>query len=285
MSIKTSTDPCLLELFDDNPDHGIQDSSESASEVGIDRLVGGLLGFSKPDRFQFLLSQMQQGNPLLTAEDLAKIDGFKRTLSDSPWVPVKDATPGHQAYTYFRDDSPFILTKDVCIVEASMREVSELIDCISTDEVNRVYKMLDPNFLHGEISFRRDSVHCLEYARYRIPLCSPREFVVHSVTALLDELTHVYVCWSVKDPAYPEPSWATPLSSVIRGELLESGILVEELPGGNTCRYTYFMHCDPKGWIPKSIYNRAAADGVDTAKVREIFAKKRKAEGRRRRDA
>lgn len=86
------------------------------------------------------------------------------------------------------------------------------------------------------------------------PLFRNREFIVYERRETMEDGTLVVAVASL--PKEIAAGLEPKQNNAIRGLLLQSGWVVEQLEGDDSCMVTYVVQLDPAGWLPKCFVNR-----------------------------
>lgn len=117
-------------------------------------------------------------------------------------------------------------------------------------------KLIDPMCLMTKDVHIFDDFHRVLTATFKMPWpVYPRDFVWYNVDYVLADGTYVTTGKSCTHKDAPE------VSGNVRGEIRATGYVVQAIPGKpDMCHMTYVVQVDPKGWLPTTVVNYAAAE-------------------------
>ncbi|EOY26444.1 hypothetical protein QUC31_012061 [Theobroma cacao] len=98
------------------------------------------------------------------------------------------------------------------------------------------------------------SIIRLSFGEKSKPLFRKREFIVYERRETMEDGTLVVAVASL--PKEIAAGLHPKQNDAIRGLLLQSGWVVEQLEDINSCIVTYVVQLDPAGWLPKCFVNR-----------------------------
>jgi len=165
------------------------------------------------------------------------------TLATTDWEEVKNKE-GIRVFTKETADSPILIAKGICIIEAGTEAVLTVLDD------NSSHPRWVPFLLESKRLQALSRTERLEYNLFRAPWpASNRDFVYRAkATPDQDNKVIIFSMRSESTPLMPEQEGA------VRGLLLESTFTLTALSPTQT-QVELRFHADPNGWIPNWITN------------------------------
>ncbi|KAG6543306.1 hypothetical protein Mapa_015220 [Marchantia paleacea] len=149
-----------------------------------------------------------------------------------------------------RSQGPVMLVRGRSFVDVPPSQIRSLASAIETA------KQWDPYFVEGQ--YLRSVQENLDLLRLVFsggagPLFRNREFIVYERRETMDDGTQVIAVASLPRELaagiYPEES------KLVRGLLMQSGWVIEQVEQSDACIVTYVAQVDPAGWLPKWLVN------------------------------
>jgi len=151
------------------------------------------------------------------------------------------------------ENSPFVLVKGECVVEATVEQVFAFVRNFDN------MKKMDDMYITGSTLEQFSPNDAILYAQFQLPtiFISNRDFVFQGCDHF-QENPKLAVCVSASadsENAPPVPS------GFVRGHIEASGFVIKEVEGDtNKSHVSYIVHVDPKGWLPAWAVNLSAVD-------------------------
>eukprot|EP00742_Colponemidia_sp_Colp-10_P000318 GILJ01000355.1.p1 GENE.GILJ01000355.1~~GILJ01000355.1.p1 ORF type:complete len:209 (-),score=28.67 GILJ01000355.1:121-747(-) len=177
------------------------------------------------------------------------------------WAFIKHVS-GTDVFLKRVETSPIVVVRGEAEVEASAQDVMDfLFDADNFTTIDTMATSIRTVHDHG-------NRHRVLYASFKLPWpLWGRDFVWDDRNFMKDGVGFAGG-QSVSHHDAPE------VDGLVRGEILTSGYMAVPVTD-HTCKVTYVVQADPKGWLPVAVTNFVATDQASNViRIRDHFAKK-----------
>eukprot|EP01115_Flamella_aegyptia_P014368 TRINITY_DN812_c0_g1_i1.p1 TRINITY_DN812_c0_g1~~TRINITY_DN812_c0_g1_i1.p1 ORF type:complete len:214 (+),score=65.86 TRINITY_DN812_c0_g1_i1:37-642(+) len=184
------------------------------------------------------------------------------STNDDGWEFVKEKD-GVNIHLRQVEGSPIVMMRGQIDIDCAAP------DCLVITEDLESRKDWDELFIEGKVIEEIDDTHQVLHFKFKAPsrLITNRDFLMARAVKTLDDGTILANHVSCEHDDCPEQK------GFVRGEIKASGYHFKPT-GDNSCKATYVVQIDPKGWIPTWLVNTVATkQPLILAKVKAVAEK------------